>query len=145
MSHITKAADVKSRTSDEYYGRAITASLALAAAVIVAAFLLTRTTTAVPAGAAGAGNLTDGFLPGAISAHAAQQVRNAQAVTDGWEARLVPMQGAQAGVRDGWEAGLVGAIGSSSGVIRDGWEAGLVPPAGSGNDVTDGWESSLFR
>jgi len=129
MSQITKTspAEVTPRTSDEFYGRAITATLALAAAVIVAALLLTRAPAAVPAGASGANDLTDGFLSGAISAHSAQQLRNAQALNDGWETRLVtPVRAAQPDVRDGWEARIVA-------------------PSTAGQDVTDGWESSLVR
>jgi hypothetical protein len=129
MSQITKTAQapVKPRTSDEFYGRAITATIALAAAIIVVAFLLTRGTAAVPAGAAGGDQLTDGFLPGAIAAHTAQQLRNAQAVNDGWQGSLVgPMRAAGA-------------------QVRDGWEAGILAPSAAGHDVADGWESSLLK
>ena len=70
MSQITKTAQVKPVPNNDTYGRGIAASLALAAAVIVAAFLLTRAPAAVPTGMAGADQLTDGFLPGAIAAHA---------------------------------------------------------------------------
>ena len=129
MSQITKApAQVKPRTSDEFYGRAITATLALAAAIIVVAYMLMRPATSVPSGNAGANDLTDGFLPGAIAANGATLTRNAQALTDGWEARLV------------------GPAAISRGAIRDGWEAGLVgPTAPTRHEVTDGWESSLFE
>ena len=124
MSQITKTTQVKPVPSEETYGRAITAALAITAAMILAAFLLTRPSTAVPFGGAAADRLTDGYLPGAIAAHSAQQLRNAQALTDGWEARLVgPMRAAQSDVRDGWEAGLVGPHTSSE--IIDGWEASL--------------------
>jgi hypothetical protein len=126
MSQITKAAQVKPRTSDEFYGRAITATFALAAAIVVAAFLLTRPAT-VPSSSASASDVTDGFLPGAMGAHAAQQIRQAQAVTDGWEARLA------------------GPIGAAPTDVRDGWEGRLVPAATSPNNITDGWESSLFK
>jgi hypothetical protein len=126
MSHITKTTQVKPVPSGATYGRAITVALALTAAMIVAAFLLTRPSTAVPS-AGGANELTDGYLPGAIAAHSAQQLRNAQALTDGWEARLVgPMRAAQSDVRDGWEAGLVA-------------------PRTSSSEITDGWEASLFK
>jgi hypothetical protein len=128
MSQINKAAvgQVKPRTSDEFYGRAITATIALTAAIIVVAFLLTRPATTVSSAGGGASQLTDGFLPGAMAAHAAVQARHAQAMADGWEARLVgPM--------------------AAGNVVRDGWEAGLVGPATSSQDVTDGWEGSLFR
>ena len=87
MSQITRTAEVKPITSTESYGRAITVGLAATAAIIVVAFLLTRPMAAIPAQGAGADQLTDGFLPGAIAAHAAQQVRNAQALSDGWEAQ----------------------------------------------------------
>ena len=126
MSQITKSAQANPRTSDEFYGRAITATLALAAALIVVAYLLTRPAT-TPAGAAGARDLTDGFLPGAVAARAAAQIRDAQSLTGGWEARLVqPMVTRQ-------------------GAVRDGWEAGLLPPVTPTTDVRDGWESSLIR
>jgi hypothetical protein len=127
MSQITKSAQAKPRTSDEFYGRAITATLALAAAMIVVAFLLTRPASTVPTGAAGARDLTDGFLPGAVAAHSAAQIRDAQSLTGGWEARLVPPKvTSQGAVRDGWEAGLL---------------AGVTPTA----DIRDGWESSLIK
>jgi hypothetical protein len=146
MSHITKTAQVKPITSVESYGRAITLGLASTAAIIVVAFLIMRPLPAGPTGTAGANRLTDGFLPGAMAAHAALQADNAQALTDGWEARQVgSIRAAQNGVRDGWEAALVGGIATTPHAIRDGWEAGLLPPAPSGNDITDGWESSLFR
>jgi len=146
MSHITKTAEVKPITSVESYGRAITVSLALTAAIIVAALLLTRPGSARPTGGTAADQLTDGFMPGAVSAHAALQVRSAQALADGWEARLVgPMHAAQNAVRDGWEAGLVGRIAATPQAVRDGWEAGLVPPAHAAADITGGWESSLFK
>jgi hypothetical protein len=106
MSQISKTAQVKPTTSDETYGRAITAILALAAAVIVAALLLTRPQAAVPTGAAGGGDLTDGFLPGAMAAHAAQQIRNAQALSDGWEAGLFGPRTTNQEPRDGWESSL---------------------------------------
>ncbi len=145
MSQITNTAKVKPITSQESYGRAITVGLASTAAVIAVAFLLTRP-VAAPAGGAGANQLTDGFLPGATAAHAAAQAQSAQALADGWEARLVgPMKAAQPDIRDGWEAGLVGAIAFTPHAVRDGWEAGLVPPTSSANDISDGWESSLFR
>ena len=127
MSQITRTAEVKPITSTESYGRAIAVGLAATAAIIVVAFLLTRPMAAIPAQGTGADQLTDGFLPGAIAAHAAQQVRNAQALSDGWE------------------ASLVGPVRAAQNDVRDGWEAGLVPPASSGNDITDGWESSLFK
>lgn len=127
MSQISKTAQVKPTTSDETYGRAITAILALAAAVIVAAVLLTRPQAAVPTGAAGGSDLTDGFLPGAMAAHAAQQIRNAQALSDGWE------------------AGLVVPARTIQGEARDGWEAGLFGPRTTNQEPRDGWESSLFR
>jgi hypothetical protein len=129
VSQIDKAAvgQIKARTSDEFYGRAITATLAVMAAIIIVAFLLTRpATTVVPAGS-GASQLTDGFLPGAMAANAAVQARHAQALADGWEARLV------------------GPMATAGSVVRDGWEAGLVGPANSNHEVTDGWEGSLFR
>ena len=130
MSQITKAVEAKPITSVESYGRAITVSLALTAAIIVAAFVLTRPATTGPTAGAAADQLTDGFLPGAIAAHAALQVRNAQALADGWEPRLVgPMHAAQNAVRDGWEAGLVGGIATTPHAVRDGWEAGLMPPS----------------
>jgi len=146
MSQITKTAEINPRTSDETYGRAITVSLTLTAAIIVAAFLLTRPFGAIPPGHASGTSLTDGFLPGAMAAHAAVQARSAQALADGWEARLVgPMHAAQNAVRDGWEAGLVGGIAATPHAVRDGWEAGLVAPNTTGNEVRDGWESSLFK
>lgn len=146
MSQITKTAQVKPVPNNDTYGRGIAASLALAAAVIVAAFLLTRAPAAVPTGMAGADRLTDGFLPGAIAAHSAQQMRNAQALSDGWEASLVgPMRAAPNEVRDGWEAGLIGSAAITQHELRDGWEAGLVAPSESDSDITDGWESSLFK
>jgi hypothetical protein len=146
MSQITKTAEIKPRTSDETYGRAITVSLTVTAAIIVAAFLLTRPLAAVPTGNASANSLTDGFLPGAMAAHAAVQAHSAQALADGWEARLVgPMYAAQNAVRDGWEAGLVSTIAATPHAVRDGWEAGLVAPTTPGSDATDGWESSLFE
>ena len=127
MSQITKTTQAKPIPSEETYGRAITVALAIAASMIVAALLLTRPSSAVPFGGAAADRLTDGYLPGATAAHTAQQLRNAQALTDGWEARLVgPMRAAQGDVRDGWEAGLVG-------------------PRTSGSEITDGWEASLFE
>jgi hypothetical protein len=126
MSQITKAAQVKPIDSNDSYGRAITAALALAATLIVVAFLLTRAPATLPAGAAGADRLTDGFLPGVMAANAAERIRNAQALDDGWQAGLVvPMQAAPG--------------------VRDGWEAGLVAPAEAGGEIRDGWESSLFR
>jgi hypothetical protein len=146
MSQITKTAQAKPITNVESYGRAITVGLAVTAAVIVVAFLLTRPMAPIPTRGAGADQLTDGFLPGAIAAHAAQQLRNAQALSDGWEASLVgPVRAAQNDVRDGWDVGLVGGIATTPHEVRDGWEAGLMPPAPSGNDITDGWESSLFK
>jgi len=146
MSQITKTAEVKPITSVESYGRAITVSLALTAAIIVAALLLTRPGSARPTGGTAADQLTDGFMPGAVAAHAALQVRSAQALADGWEARLVgPMHAAQNAVRDGWEAGLVSTIASTPHAVRDGWEAGLVAPTTAGNEVRDGWESALFK
>jgi hypothetical protein len=146
MSQITKTAEIKPRSSDETYGRAITFSLTLTAAIIVASFMLTRPLAAVPTGDASANSLTDGFLPGAMAAHAALQAHSAQALADGWEARLVePMHAAQNAVRDGWEAGLVSTIASAPHAVRDGWEAGLVAPTTAGNEVRDGWESSLFK
>ena len=128
MSQITKAvpAHVKPRTSDATYGRAITAALAFAAAAIVAALMLTRPPVALPAGAAAANELTDGFLPGAIAAHTAQQMRNAQALNDGWEGRLA------------------GPTRVAQNTARDGWEGSLVPPTTAGG-ITDGWESSLLE
>jgi len=146
MSQITKTAEVKPITSVESYGRAITVSLALTAAIIVAALLLTRPGSARPTGGTAADQLTDGFMPGAVAAHAALQVRSAQALADGWEARLVgPMHAAQNAVRDGWEAGLVSTIASTPHAVRDGWEAGLVAPTTAGNEVRDGWQSALFK
>ena len=146
MSQITKTAEIKPRTSDETYGRAIAVSLTLTAAIIVAAFLLTRPLAAIPTGNASANSLTDGFLPGAMAAHAAVQARSAQALADGWEARLVgPMHAAPNAVRDGWEAGLVGGIAATPHAVSDGWEAGLVPPEQPDDDITGGWESSLFK
>jgi len=146
MSQITKTAEIKPRTSDETYGRAITVSLTLTAAIIVAAFLLTRPLAAVPTGPASANSLTDGFLPGAMAAHAAVQARSAQALADGWEARLVgPVHAGQNTVRDGWEAGMVSRIAVTPHAVRDGWEAGLMPQAPPSNDITGGWEASLFR
>jgi len=128
MSQITKAsAQVKPRTNDEFYGRAITATLALAAAIIVVAYVLTRPATPIPSGGSDSGNLTDGFLPGAIAANGAVQARDAQALADGWEARLVR------------------PVVMSHAAVRDGWEAGLTAPASTGHEVTDGWESSLFK
>jgi hypothetical protein len=127
MSQITKSAQAKPVASDETYGRAITATLALAAALIAVAFLLARSPASVPAGTVGADRLTDGFLPGAMAANAAEQIRNAQALDDGWE------------------AGIVGPVHAAQQSVRDGWEGGLVPPAASRNEIRDGWESSLFR
>lgn len=127
MSQITKAAQVKPIDSNDSYGRAITAALALAATLIVVAFLLTRSPASVPAGTVGADRLTDGFLPGALAANAAEQIRNAQALDDGWE------------------AGIVGPVRAAQQSVRDGWEGGLVPPAASGYEIRDGWESSLIR
>jgi hypothetical protein len=126
MSQISKvaSAQVKARSSDEAYGRAITATLALAATVIVAALLLTRPPIAIPAGAGGANELTDGFLPGAI---AAQQMRSAQALSDGWEVRLV------------------GPGRDAPNSVRDGWEGSLVPPVTLAGELTDGWESALLK
>jgi hypothetical protein len=146
MSQITKTAEVKHITSAESYGRAITAGLASTVAILVVAFLLTRPTAGVPSGAMGGDQLTDGFLPGAIAAHSAQQMQDAQVLADGWEARLIgPVRAAQNDVRDGWEAGLVGSAAITEYEVRDGWEAGLMPPAPTGDNITDGWESSLFR
>ena len=146
MSQITKTAEVKPIASTESYGRAIAAGLASTAAILVVAFLLTRPMAGVPLGATGEDRLTDGFLPGAIAAHTARQMQDAQALADGWEARLIgPMRAAQNDVRDGWEAGLVGSAAVTQHEVRDGWEAGLLPPAPSGDNITDGWESSLFR
>ena len=48
MSQITKAVEAKPITSQDSYGRAITVSLALTAAIIVAALLLTRPGSARP-------------------------------------------------------------------------------------------------
>ena len=146
MSQITKTAQVKPVASVESYGRAITFGLAATATIIVVAFLLTRPLAAVPTGSAGTDRLTDGFLPGALAAHAAQHVRNAQALSDGWEGSLVgPVRAAQNELRDGWEGGLVGGIATTPQGVSDGWEAGLVPPAQSANEITGGWESSLFK
>ena len=146
MSQITRTAEVKPSTSMESYGRAITVGLAATAAVIVVAFLLTRPMAAIPPRGAGADQLTDGFLPGVIAAHAAQQLRSAQALSDGWEASFVGrVRAAQNELRDGWEAGLIGGTATTPREIRDGWEPGLVPPAASSNDITDGWEASLFK
>ena len=97
MSQITNTAEVKPTTSAESYGRAITAGLTLTAAVIAVAFLLTRP-VALPTGGAGTNQLADGFLPGAMAAHVAAQGQSAQALADGWEARLVgPLSAAQPG------------------------------------------------
>ena len=51
MSQITKTTQVKPVPSQETYGRAITVALAITAAMIVAALLLTRPSSAVPFGA----------------------------------------------------------------------------------------------
>jgi hypothetical protein len=86
---------------------AVGAAIALAAAGIALALVLT-TSPAVPQGArTSTGELTDGYLSGAVTAHSAVQAENAQALTDGWASRLVVSRTAPGAVRDGWEAGLL--------------------------------------
>jgi hypothetical protein len=127
MSQITKTAQVKPIAARDSYGRGITASLALAATLIVVAFLLTRAPAANPVGGGSTDQLTDGFLPGAKAANAARQISHAQAL------------------RDGWQTSAFGPMAAGQQGLRDGWESGLVPPAAPGGDITDGWEASLFR
>jgi hypothetical protein len=109
----------------ETYGRAIGATLALAAALIAVAFVMLPGSAVRPSADSQAATLTDGYLPGAIAAHAAAMAQNADALTDGWEARLITSSRTAPSPRDGWEAGLVGPT--------------------VGETITDGWEASLFR
>ncbi len=146
MSQITKTAEVKPIASTESYGRAITAGLALTAAILVVAFLLTRPMAAVPSRGVGSGP-ADRWLP---AGRHRRSHSTADAACPGLVRRLGgrligPMRAAQNDVRDGWEAGLVGVSRHHPARMRDGWEAGLLPPAPSGDNITDGWESSLFR
>lgn len=101
---------IKTARSPQAYARGITAVLALSGAIVGAAFMLQPGPAPQSSAAGASSELVDGYLPGLIAAHAAAEMRQAQALTDGWEGRFV---------RSGTAA--------STGGLRDGWEGSLLP------------------
>jgi hypothetical protein len=92
------------------YGRTIGLTMALATAIILAAFVLLPEPALPQAGRTTSSTLTDGYLPGAVTAQAAARAEDAQALTDGWAPRLGATSTGASGpgaVQDGWEAGLL--------------------------------------
>lgn len=102
--------------------RGLAAVLATILAAVALAAMLSTTFTAAPSTRAPSGDLTDGFLPGAIAANAAAHAGSGNAVTDGWA------------------AGLVGSAGSHD--LRDGWE-GRITPSAAATEIRGGWEARL--
>ena len=128
MSQMQKTAvqsPVITNVGRQSFGRAIAATLAVAAIIGLALFMAFRPTPVSPNVTPQTRALTDGFLPGAVAANQAARIAQAQRLTDGWQ------------------AGIVGAVGSDGNAIRDGWEAGLVGSAPAHQDAVGGWESHL--
>jgi len=102
--------------------RGLAAVLATFFAAVALAGMVASTFTTTPSTRAPSGDLTDGFLPGAIAANAAAESDSAIAITDGWA------------------AGLMGSAGSHD--LRDGWEVKSITPAAAA-EIRDGWEARL--
>ena len=104
--------------------RDLAAVLATFVAAVALAGMLSTTFTAAPTPRTASGDLTDGFLPGAIAANAAAHVGSGELVTDGWAARLVESAQGQS-LRGGWEVRIAPSTTAAT-QIHDGWEARLV-------------------
>ena len=102
--------------------RGLAAVLATFVAAVALTGMLSTTFTTAPSPRVPSGDLTDGFLPGAIAANAAQA-------------------GSAIAITDGWTAGLMGSAGSHD--LRGGWEARITPSAAAATEIRDGWETRL--
>ncbi|HET6744267.1 MAG TPA: hypothetical protein VFH90_00255 [Candidatus Limnocylindria bacterium] len=101
--------------------------LALAAACAAAGFVYLQPGPASTATTSTRAEITDGYLQGAVAANQARSVVQAQQLTDGWQ------------------AGIIGVAGANPSGLTDGWEAKLFGAAAVSEEPIGGWESHLFR
>jgi hypothetical protein len=95
--------------------------LNLVAAGVIAIVLIALVMAANAFRATQSGDLTDGYLPGAVAAYEATRAASAGDITDGWAARLAAPARPDS-LRDGWEAYVTASVAASAD-LRGGWEA----------------------